>query len=138
MYSWIERLYQGQLTYFEQRNPSHARWLREAGGLLLFGTIGSDAVLRPDGSVWIRGADNWDAPSPNWEWREARGVERWGALVLGAERVPEIAQLLPERTGAAPTCSRCAGGSYILGTATSRGVVCPECGGLGWVEPPAA
>jgi hypothetical protein len=138
MYSWIERLYQAQLTYFEHRNPSQARWLREAGGFLLFGTIGSEAVLRPDGSVWICAADNWDDPSPNWEWREAHGVDRWGALVLGAERVPEVAQLLPERPSTAPTCARCAGGSYILGTATSRGIVCPECGGLGWMEPPAA
>ena len=138
MHTWIERLYQAQLEYFERRNPSHARWLREAGGLLLFGTIGSDAVLRPDGSVWIRAAPNWDDPKPDWEWREARGVERWGALVLGAERAPEVAQLLPERPGSATTCARCAGASYILATATSRGVVCPECGGLGWVEPPAA
>jgi hypothetical protein len=131
MHSWIERLYQAQLTYFDQRNPSQARWLREAGGFLLFGTIGSEAVLRPDGSVWICAADNWDDPSPNWEWHEARGVDRWGALVLGAERVPEVAQLLPERPGTSPTCARCAGRSYILGTATSGGSSAQSAAALG-------
>ena len=45
---------------------------------------------------------------------------------------PQLAALQPERPPGARDCSLCKGTGYIKRDHTGRGVVCPECGGLGW------
>ena len=131
MPNWIDQLYRAALATADS-STSDAAWLRQAGGIPLYGTIGSEAALRPDGSVWTYGADNPLTPDAGSSWREATGPERWGALTLGVARYPEVAQLLPKRPPGAKDCRLCKGSGYIHRDATGRGVVCPECGGLGW------
>jgi hypothetical protein len=53
-------------------------------------------------------------------------------LRQAGEILPEVAQLLPKRPPGAKDCRLCKGTGYIHRDATGRGVVCPECGGLGW------
>jgi hypothetical protein len=107
--------------------------MEEAGGVLLYGTIGGAAYLRPDGSVWLHWAVDWVNDSEQYEWREAAGDDRWGALVLGARRIPELRRLLPVRESETPDCPRCEGSGFVLG-----GVICPDCGALGWMAQGAA
>jgi hypothetical protein len=52
------------------------------------------------------------------------------ALVSGAERYPDLAEILPVRPRGANTCTDCSGqGKHFQGR-----VYCGRCGGLGWVE----
>ena len=133
MSGWLEGLVRKGMEELAREFPQMRREMDEAGGVLLFGTIGGAAYFRPDGTVWL----HWTARSPNepdrYEWHEATGNERWGALVLGARRMPELLQLLPVRGADVPDCTRCGGTGFVLG-----GVVCPDCGGLGWIAQGAA
>ena len=128
----VERLYRAALAPADSTNPAEAAWLRQAGGVLLYGTVGSEAVLRPDGSVWTYGADNPLSPYPSPPWPEATRLERWGALTLSTTLNPEVGRLLPKRPPGAKDCTLCKGTGYIHRGPLSRGIVCPECGGLGW------
>ena len=56
-------------------------------------------------------------------------------VTLGTGRYPEVAQLLPDRPPGAKKCHACDGTGYIRRDSTGRGVVCPECAGLGWKSP---
>jgi hypothetical protein len=96
-YSWLEGFVKASMVEAERRDPQSARWLREAGGILLFGSFGTEAYLRPDGSVWYHETEDWGAQSPAYAWREAEGKDRLGALVLGSRRIPKLRRLLPER-----------------------------------------
>jgi hypothetical protein len=108
--------------------------LEEAGGLFLFATIGADAYLRPDGSVWYRRDKDLSKEADDHDWAEAKGNDRLAALVLGTKRTPELAALLPTRPPSTPDCSRCSGRGEILASrGLGRGFICPDCGGLGWV-----
>ena len=106
-------------------DPTTRAWLDEAGGITLYGTIGHEAVLRPDGSVWLYHDDN--NPLGQWKWRQASDRERMGALVIASERMPELRRAIPSRPPEAANCVRCAGAGHIFET-----IICPECGGLGW------
>jgi hypothetical protein len=119
-----------------------AQELQEAGGLLLFATIGCEAYLRPDGSVWYREDKSLPNEPERYEWREGQGNDRWAGIVLGSRRMPELGALLPARPANTPACSRCHGRGEILAGRQyddqERGIVCPDCGALGWVFSGAA
>jgi hypothetical protein len=61
------------------------------------------------------------------------------ALILGAKHLdgPELLKLLPDRPIGAPDCARCLGtGRWKLPGHTNppeATVLCPDCGGLGWL-----
>ena len=126
---WFDRVRHQQLVALERDSPGTAAWLRERGAIYLYGTIGSEAVLLPDGRVRIWYADQWPE-SEEYTERDASPKERIGALVLGARRHPELHELLPERPDGAPNCATCAGtGDFPPAPA----ILCPACEGLGWV-----
>ena len=102
-------------------------WVAEAGGMTLYGTIGHEAVLRPDGSVWLYHDQHGEREE--WVWEQATPLERIAAFVIARRRIPELARLIPGRTEDAPTCKRCGGSGEFV-----SGVICPECGGLGWLH----
>ena len=105
MQEWLDRLYRGGLAAAAPRSARETARLREARRILLS------------------------------RWREVTEAARWGGVTLGTGRYPEVAQLLPDRPPGAKTCRVCDGSGYIRRDITGRGVVCPECGGLGWKSP---
>lgn len=128
---WFDDLRRAQLVDLEPTNPRMAAWLRGMGALYLYGSIGSEAVLLPDGTVRVWWADTW-SESDGYTEREATPTERVGSLVLGARRYPELRELLPPRPPDTPDCAECGGvGEYPY----AKGVLCPKCQGLGWVPP---
>ncbi len=134
--NWIDRLREAQLGELDRRDPGLAEYVRQSGGVRLYGTIGSEGFLRPDGSVWIYEAENWAAQEEvRGVWREATREERWAALVLGSARLPEVARLLPERPPGVPDCERCGGAGSTRSGAGGSGVICSGCWGLGWPHP---
>jgi hypothetical protein len=139
---WLPQFVTSRMAEAERARPESAAWLREAGGITLFGTIGGEAYLRPDGTVWYHWVVDWTNEPDRYEWREGRGNERWAALVLGARRMPELKELLPARPPATPDCPRCEGrGEIFVGRqadGVERGIVCPDCGALGWIADGAA
>jgi hypothetical protein len=108
--------------------PNTRQWLDESKGICLYGTIGHDAYLRADGSVWFYIPVDRLTDPDKCEWRLATPLERWGAILLGAKRYPELRELLPTRRPGDPDCARCKG----TGNAIAQ-VQCPDCGGMGWV-----
>lgn len=109
------------------RNPRSAEWVAEAKGMTLYGTIGHEAVLRPDGTVWFYHAVDWVNDPDTWAWRQGTLPEAWGAFLIAAKRIPEVALLVPQRPLDAQSCPACDGsGRHPVG------IPCPTCHGLGW------
>ena len=140
--AWVAEFVQARMAQSARERPESAVWIREAGGISLFETIGAEAYLRPDGSVWYYEAVDWVKDPDKYQWREGRGNDRWAALVLGTKRIPELKALLPLRPPSAPNCSRCGGRGEIFVSkqydGQDRGIICPDCGALGWIASGAA
>jgi hypothetical protein len=131
--SWLPPFVQDRMATEAARGPQFARAVTEAGGMLLYGTIGHEAYLRSDGSVWFHRAVDWTNDPDTYEWHQADRIERWGAILIATKRYPELLELLPARSREAPDCKKCGGSGRLI-----VDVNCPECGGLGWVPEEAA
>ena len=130
---WYYRLRDQQWRTHDERGSDGSGWLRELDALYLFGTIGTEAILRGNGEVWVRPDEHWDDPgAPDPGWRPADEHERTASLVIASERMPDVRSLLPTRPPNAINCSRCSGSGWFIGK-----VVCPDCDGLGWIAAPA-
>jgi hypothetical protein len=81
--------------------------------------------LRANGEVVVVGEDE-DHPEADTIHTERGHVLR--ALVWGSERYPELRRLLPARGPGAVDC-RC----RAIPLFAEGKVLCPECGGLGWL-----
>jgi hypothetical protein len=104
------------------------------GGMTLFGTLGLEAVLRPDGSVWFEEDLDWTGPTPRLVWRRATAQEAAGALLRAVPRHPLLGELLPSRTEGTPPCSRCAGNAQMTSAGrVFEGIWCEACYGVGWL-----
>ena len=133
--AWFDRRRAEQLRAMATINPPVARMLEELGALYLFGTIGMEAVLLPDGSVLVAVDERWDEPqAPLPEWRRATETERTLSLMIARKRLPEVADLLPQRPPRVPDCPQCGGSGFLLGDA----IACGNCGALGWLQPNVA
>ena len=126
---WFDAIQLTQLATFDRINPPVAAWLRESDGIYLYGTIGSEALLLRTGAVRISRADQWPESDVQTE-RDATVDERIASLVLGAEKWPQIAELLPLRPADATNCRECRGAGMIP---RPGGVICFTCHGLRWV-----
>jgi hypothetical protein len=86
----------------------------------------ADYYLRPDGAVVIVGEDldHPDVDSVYSEWKHVLPV-----LVWGSRRYPDLRELLPVRGPGAIDC-RC----RAIPLFAEGKVLCPECGGLGWLS----
>lgn len=85
----------------------------------------ADYYLRPNGDVVIVGED-FDHPeldSVYSDWKRVLPV-----LVWGSKRYPELWELLPVRGPDAVDC-----GCRKIPLFAEGKVLCPECGGLGWL-----
>ena len=85
------------------------------GWLLL--TTGSEVVEEVDGQLRL-------------------AVEPWRTfgLVIGAERYPELRQLLPTRPSSARDCPHCKGTGWLIMNDKPAGFRCGHCYALGWVN----
>jgi len=101
-------------------------------GMLLYGTIGHAAYLRPDGSVWYQVTAEASEATTD-EWQVASYIERIDALVIATKRYPELLELLPLRPSDVPNCGMCKGSGRVVAEMN-----CTTCGGLGWVPDEAA
>jgi hypothetical protein len=96
--------------------------------LPLYTDIGGASLLSTDGEVWDF---PWDAEQAE----QVTGRERMLALVIGAERFPELKELLPVRPASAPDCPECEGtGKFGLSGSSGQVMRCPDCAGLGWLQ----
>jgi len=93
------------------------------------GSMWADFYLRPNGEVVIVGED-FDYPDVDTVHADRSTVLM--ALVWGAQRYPELRELLPSRPPGAVDCRCRTVPAFAEGQA-----LCPECGGLGWLPPDA-
>lgn len=125
--AWLPETVKASLVAEHLRGVS-PEWLREANGLLLYGTIGHSPYLREDGSVWFHSPVDRLRNPDAWEWQQATPLQRLGAINLGTERDARLKGLLPTRLPTTPDCARCKGTGLVVVK-----VQCPDCAGLGWV-----
>ena len=130
--AWIA----ARVAAFSAEAPQQLRWevphVAEFGALPLylgwFETIG----IRPDGEIV-----GWSTDDEFSGYSGVRPVEdryHWlSALVDGSRRYERLKALLPARPAGAVDCLHLALPLYAEGK-----VFCPECCGLGWVEPARA
>jgi DnaJ-class molecular chaperone len=125
MSRWLDEFVASQIAAQRSADPRLTPVLTQARGMRLFGTMGGEVFLRPDGSVvaLIEGA-----PGEPERWEEQSESDRIYALIVSLKRFPELEQLLPRRSPTADECSSCAGTGRI------HGVVCSICSGLGWIR----
>ena len=106
----------------------HRTELPGGTGLYLFGSIGLDTAITPDGSFWINDWDISESDSGD-NWKLASATERSSIIVsVQRKRFPELIALLPTRPQNAIVCSECNGTGY----AHHNLVWCSTCGCLGW------
>ena len=55
---WLGELVRARMAAQSSTDRAARAWLDQAGGITLYATIGHEAVLRPDGSVWFYHDDN--------------------------------------------------------------------------------
>jgi hypothetical protein len=96
----------------------------------LYGGPGGGHVLRSDGVVAKWGYESLEVEAeyeveldPGW---------RLGALVIGAERIPELKEVLPTRPAEARDCAECSGQGFTDLPNAPRFLLCQTCWGLGW------
>ena len=111
----IQRLVDGRESHFNDVCLAH-------GGIMLFGTIGSLYMLKPDGTFW-QAEDETSPFSP------LTSAHEISAIVLASRGpYPWLSVLIPPRPNSAIECTDCSGIGYW-----SPGWVCGPCRGLGWV-----
>jgi hypothetical protein len=123
MTDWLPEFVAHHMALQSAKSPATQQLLAQAGGMRLFGTIGADIFLRPDGSTRALIEGGRDEPD---RWEENSASEHLSALVIATKAFPELARLLPQRPIDADTCTACGGSGRI------HGIVCGTCSGLGW------
>lgn len=107
--------------------------VRASGALPVYSDMGGTLLLRPDGEIlFLDDASEDDKPR-----LETDEGWRITAVVVGAEKYPELRPLLPIRPAVAEACDACAGQGRIRVAEVSHGFLCGTCRGLGWLAPPS-
>ncbi|HJT77657.1 MAG TPA: hypothetical protein VJ739_10695 [Gemmataceae bacterium] len=109
----------------EQLGPARTHAAR-LDALPIGGSMWADYYLRANGEVIIVGED-FDHPDVDSVYTDRLRV--LSVLVWGAERYPELRDLLPEREPGATDC-QCRQYPDFFGPGK---IICQECGGVGWL-----
>ncbi|GAC1448844.1 MAG: hypothetical protein NVSMB9_32400 [Isosphaeraceae bacterium] len=109
--------------------PDLAEAVRVSGALPVYSGMGGTLFLRPDGEILLLDHESEDVV-PRIEtdhgWRTA-------AVVVGAEKYPELQPLLPIRPPGTEDCVDCAVRGRVRVAEIS--FLCGRCYGLGWLAP---
>jgi hypothetical protein len=113
--------------------PTHLELVeavRNSGAVPVYVDIGGALVLRADGEILCYPWDSLAEPAP-----ESDASWRLTAVVVGAEKHPELRPLLPVRPIGTADCQWCAGrGRICIGESDrKRGPICGSCYGIGWL-----
>jgi hypothetical protein len=113
--------------------PTHLELVeavRMSGALPVYVGMGGALLLRADGEILCFPWDSRGEPAP-----ETDAGWRITAVVVGAEKHPELRPLLPVRPIGTEDCKWCAGRGRIgIGESDhDRGPICGSCYGLGWL-----
>jgi hypothetical protein len=114
------------LTRFRAARPEQSRLERELDAVVLVSDIGGDALLTMDGRL------TQDSPFDGVT-EIASLFSRRAVLVLGVQRIPELARVLPTRVSGAEDCDPCGGRGWLQVKSDFR-IPCPGCGGMGWLD----
>jgi hypothetical protein len=100
------------------------------GTLPVYRDIGGTLFLRPDGEILGCDHDSDGPPVPQNDpaWRIT-------ALVVAAEKFPDLAVFLPDRPSLAVDCAACDGRGHITVPEIDKEFLCEKCCGLGWLPP---
>jgi len=96
----------------------------------LYGWPGGGHVLRSD-VVIAKWSYDFVHKISNYEVELDHGW-RVGALVIGAERIPGLKEVLPARPAEAQHCAECNGQGFTDLPNAPRFLLCQTCWGLGW------
>jgi hypothetical protein len=109
-------------------DPELARAVHNSGALPVYTDIGGTLFVRPDGEILILEHDSTGAPrsetDPGW---------RITAVVVAAEKYPELGGLLPTRPPGATYCQECEGRGRLRVPNFDRDFLCGKCYGFGWL-----
>lgn len=137
--SWLSSYVESEMGRLAATDAQLGAWLREAGGIRLFASVEEEAFLRPDGTVRYHRDPTWATNSETVGWSEAKPKERYAALLLGSREDARLAELIPARPAGTANCKTCFGRGEVAVTrqedGRAGGILCPDCGGLGWWSP---
>src|SRR5262249_7448115 len=108
--------------------------VRSTGALPLYRDAGGTVLLSPEGEILSQSSD--EPPGSTLTEVERDPKSRLSALVVGTQKYPELAPLLPQRTNRAKDCGACAGrGGVQIGDLEIGNLLrCGQCCGLGWLD----
>jgi hypothetical protein len=107
--------------------------VRASGALPVYSDMGGTLFLRPDGEILFLDHESED-DEPQFETDEGWRIS---AVVVGAEKYPELRPLLPIRPADTEDCDACAGQGRIGIAEIDHRFLCGRCYGLGWLAPPS-
>jgi hypothetical protein len=112
-------------------HPELVEAVARSGALPVYMDMGGALLLHPDGEVLCLPWDEIGGLAP-----ESDSGWRLTALVVGAEKYPELRPLVPVRPSGTADCEWCKGGGriHIEGTGNRRGPICGRCYGIGWLS----
>ena len=130
--AWVEAWVKYRIELARTDNPSAEK--RQAPTktphAYICGSIGYDAYLFPNGSVWVSEYEMVDPDMGPFTYYEATGTQRTYAIVCASSFSPELRRLLPRRSRSARDCEACGG----AGMDRNSSFPCKPCGGLGWTD----
>jgi hypothetical protein len=109
-------------------DPVLVKAVRASGAMPVYADMGGTLFLRPDGEILFLDDVSSDAPqietNPGW---------RITAVVVGAEKHPELGRLLPARPPGIGNCEDCEGHARVRIGDIDYYFLCGTCHGLGWL-----
>src|SRR5690348_9380333 len=122
---WLEKyVWEGMAR--DEARYGRTPYIEARAGITIWGTLGSEAALRPDGSIWVFHEEEG-------RWRPASAQEAAGVVKDAVKHHPILAPLLPVNTSG-KNCPTCGGtGSFTSdGHVPFPGVWCETCSGVGF------
>jgi hypothetical protein len=115
----------------EAREKYPAALSDDGQALLVDGGIGYGAYISPHGDIFM---ETYGLIGDTEHTVDRSAHAQTMAVVLGARRIPELAELIPARPNDAQTCGDCSGEGWRR-WGPNFTFICERCAGLGWLKP---